>query len=82
MVFEMPPKIIPEQITLHNYREALQTESFDRYFFNSLFVATSTTAVPRRGASQSAVADEGPVSGFDTLIPPPSCLVARPAAIW
>lgn len=56
MVFELPPKIIPAQVTLDNYRESLQTENFDQYFFNSLFVATATTVSTVLIASMMAYA--------------------------
>lgn len=42
-VFEMPPRLIPTQITLRSYTEALSTDNFGLYFVNSLVVAVSTT---------------------------------------
>jgi len=42
-VFEMPPRLIPSQITLRNYTEALKTDSFGVYFINSVIVAVSAT---------------------------------------
>jgi len=42
-VFEMPPRLIPEQITLRNYTEALNTDNFGLYFLNSLVVAVTAT---------------------------------------
>ncbi len=45
LVFELPPRFIPNPATLDNYRTSLRTDSFDRYFLNSLIVAVSTTAV-------------------------------------
>ncbi len=42
-VFEMPPRLIPEQITLRNYTEALNTDDFGLYFLNSLVVAVTAT---------------------------------------
>jgi multiple sugar transport system permease protein len=44
-VFEMPPRLIPSQITLRNYTEALSTDNFLLYFENSLFVAVFTTGL-------------------------------------
>lgn len=44
-VFEMPPRLIPSQITLRNYSEALSTDNFLLYFGNSLFVAVFTTGL-------------------------------------
>lgn len=45
MVMEMPPRIIPAEITLDNYSEALATDNFGVYFLNSLFVAVTTTGI-------------------------------------
>ncbi|HML20244.1 MAG TPA: carbohydrate ABC transporter permease [Aggregatilinea sp.] len=56
LVFELPPRFIPDPATLDNYRTALQSESFDRYFFNSLFVAVSTTMITVLLASMMAYA--------------------------
>lgn len=56
MIFEMPPRIIPAEITLKNYTEALKTDNFDRYFLNSLLVATTTTALTVVIASMMAYA--------------------------
>jgi multiple sugar transport system permease protein len=44
-VFEMPPRIIPSEITLKNYTEAFATDDFALYFGNSLFVALTTTGL-------------------------------------
>jgi multiple sugar transport system permease protein len=56
MIFEMPPRFIPENATLNNYTEALQTDNFDRYFLNSLVIAISTTALTVLIASMLAYA--------------------------
>jgi multiple sugar transport system permease protein len=42
-VLEVPPRFIPKDPTLDNYRSAWSSNSFDRYFLNSLFVAGATT---------------------------------------
>jgi multiple sugar transport system permease protein len=42
-IFEMPPRLIPAEITLHSYTEALSTDNFGLYFINSLVVAVSAT---------------------------------------
>lgn len=44
-VLELPPRFIPSQPTLDNYVQALTTNNFARYFFNSLIVAVSSTAI-------------------------------------
>ena len=44
-IFEIPPKLWPEEITLKNYQEAVQKNDFGLYFINSLFVAVVTTAL-------------------------------------
>lgn len=44
-VLELPPRFIPSNPTLDNYVQALTTNNFGRYFFNSLIVATSSTAI-------------------------------------
>lgn len=44
LIFEMPPRLWPSEITLKNYAEALGKDQFDLYFFNSLLVAVSSTA--------------------------------------
>lgn len=44
-VFEMPPRLIPSEITLRNYTEALSTDNFLLYFGNSLFVAVFATGL-------------------------------------
>ena len=44
-IFEMPPRLWPQEITLRNYTEALGKDSFGLYFVNSLFVAVVSTAL-------------------------------------
>jgi ABC-type glycerol-3-phosphate transport system permease component len=44
-IFEMPPRLWPQEITLRNYTEALGKDSFGLYFLNSLFVAVTSTAL-------------------------------------
>jgi multiple sugar transport system permease protein len=44
-VLEVPPRFIPKDPTLDNYRSAWTSNNFDRYFLNSLFVASVTTLV-------------------------------------
>jgi ABC-type glycerol-3-phosphate transport system permease component len=42
-IFEVPPQFIPRDPTVDNYREAWSSNNFDRYFLNSLLVASATT---------------------------------------
>ena len=42
-VFEMPPRLWPQVVTLKNYTAALGKDNFSLYFLNSLVVATVTT---------------------------------------
>lgn len=42
-VFEIPPRLIPEEVTLKNFRDALQKDDFIIFFFNSAFVAIIST---------------------------------------
>jgi multiple sugar transport system permease protein len=42
-VLEVPPRFIPKDPTLANYRSAWVSNNFDRYFLNSVFVAGVTT---------------------------------------
>ena len=44
-IFEMPPRLWPQEITLRNYTEALGKDSFGLYFVNSLFVAVVSTGL-------------------------------------
>lgn len=41
--FEYPPRLIPRQVTLNNYLQALSKDLFFLYFLNSLVVAVLTT---------------------------------------
>jgi len=41
--FEYPPRLVPRQVTLHNYVQALNKDQFFLYFWNSLIVAVLTT---------------------------------------
>lgn len=43
--FEYPPRIIPHEVTLSNYVNALGKDRFGLYFLNSLFVAAITTGL-------------------------------------
>lgn len=42
-VFEIPPKLIPSEVTADNFIDALNKENFGLYFLNSAIVAISTT---------------------------------------
>ena len=42
-IFEMPPRLWPQQPTLENYTKALSKDMFGLYFLNSLMVAVSST---------------------------------------
>ena len=53
-VLELPPRIVPSDPTLDNYRRALTSNNFDRYFFNSLVVAVATAAITVLFASMLA----------------------------
>lgn len=44
-VFEMPPRLIPAEITTRNYTEALDTDQFGLYFLNSVIVAVGATTL-------------------------------------
>jgi multiple sugar transport system permease protein len=43
LIFEMPPKLWPSEVTLKNYTEAMGKDLFGLYFLNSLFVAITST---------------------------------------
>lgn len=43
-IFEMPPRLFPQEITLKNYTTALGKDLFGLYFLNSLGVAIASTA--------------------------------------
>lgn len=45
LLFEIPPQFIPHHATLSNYTGAISSNSFGRYFLNSLFVSVVATAV-------------------------------------
>lgn len=55
-VLELPPKFIPEEPTVANYTSAWQSNSFDRYFLNSLLVAGATTLLSLLLSSMMAYA--------------------------
>lgn len=42
-LFEIPPRLIPENPTTGNYTTAWNSNNFGQYFLNSLYVAVSTT---------------------------------------
>src|SRR5262245_50657804 len=44
-VLELPPSFIPSDPTLDNYRHALGSNHFGRYFMNSAVVAVAATAI-------------------------------------
>jgi multiple sugar transport system permease protein len=44
-IFEMPPRMWPQEVTLKNYTEALGKDLFGLYFLNSLLVAVATTTL-------------------------------------
>lgn len=44
-VLEIPPRLIPEHPTLDNFVEAWSSGDFARYFANSVFVVTLSTAI-------------------------------------
>jgi ABC-type glycerol-3-phosphate transport system permease component len=43
--FEYPPRLLPREVTLNNYVQALDKDRFALYFVNSFFVAVSSTAL-------------------------------------
>ena len=45
LIFEMPPRLFPAEVTLKNYTEALGKDLFGLYFLNSLFVASISTGL-------------------------------------
>jgi multiple sugar transport system permease protein len=45
LLFEIPPQFIPHHATLSNYSGAIGSNSFGRYFLNSLFVSVVATAL-------------------------------------
>jgi multiple sugar transport system permease protein len=44
-VLEVPPQLIPEQITLDNFTRAWSSGDFPRYFLNSVLVTAVSTAI-------------------------------------
>lgn len=44
LIFEVPPRLWPQLITLRNYQEALSKDLFGLYFLNSLLVAVAATS--------------------------------------
>jgi ABC-type glycerol-3-phosphate transport system permease component len=56
LIFEMPPRLIPAEVTLKNYTEALGKDLFGLYFLNSLFVALLSTSLTLMVSSMLAYA--------------------------
>lgn len=44
-IFEMPPRLLPQEITVKNYTTALGKDLFGLYFLNSLGVAVASTTL-------------------------------------
>lgn len=44
-IFEIPPRLWPQEVTLNNYIAALGKDLFGLYFLNSLIIAVSSTAL-------------------------------------
>ena len=42
-IFEMPPRLIPKEVTLKNFTDALQKDNFITFFTNSAVVAIAST---------------------------------------
>ena len=55
-MFSLPPRLWPDPIVFENYSRAVQTVPLGRFFLNSLFVATLTTAGQMVTASMAAYA--------------------------
>jgi ABC-type glycerol-3-phosphate transport system permease component len=55
-VQEIPPRVLPENPTLENFQIAFTSRNFGRAFFNSMFVALSTSALVTALASMMAYA--------------------------
>lgn len=53
-VFEFPPKLIPSEPTLQNFRTALTKNNFGHYFFNSMLVSVITVVLILLFASMMA----------------------------
>jgi multiple sugar transport system permease protein len=45
LLFEIPPQFIPKHATTTNYLQVWSSNSFGRYFANSVFVAVASTAI-------------------------------------
>lgn len=45
LIFEFPPRLWPQTVTLNNYLAALSKDQFGLYFLNSLSVAVASTAL-------------------------------------
>jgi ABC-type glycerol-3-phosphate transport system permease component len=56
LIFEMPPRLIPAEVTLKNYTEALGKDLFGLYFLNSVFVAFLSTSLTLMVSSMLAYA--------------------------
>ena len=44
-IFRIPPQVIPDPITLDNYRQALSGGDFPRYVFNSILISSISTVI-------------------------------------
>lgn len=55
-VFEVPPKFIPADPTLQNFSDAWNSNNFQGYFMNSVFVSVLTTALVLIASSMLAFA--------------------------
>jgi multiple sugar transport system permease protein len=55
-VFAVPPRLLPAHVQWHNFVEAWQYLPFGRFFLNSAFVASATTAIVLCVSSLSAYA--------------------------
>ncbi|HEY2042389.1 MAG TPA: carbohydrate ABC transporter permease [Jatrophihabitans sp.] len=55
-VLTIPPQFIPHPATIGNYRDAWTTDSFARYFLNSVLVALATTVLSLLLSSMMAYA--------------------------
>ncbi|MEZ4667426.1 MAG: hypothetical protein R3E39_05845 [Anaerolineae bacterium] len=53
---EFPPRLIPSTFMISNYSTALTSLPFDRFYFNSLLVATSVTVLQLLTSSLAAYA--------------------------
>ncbi|HEX6384496.1 MAG TPA: carbohydrate ABC transporter permease [Anaerolineae bacterium] len=55
-IFTYPPTLIPDDIAWENYRETVTAMPFDRFYFNSLFVAACVTILQILTSSLAAFA--------------------------